>query len=130
MRETTAYYAKCSRPALRGPPWLGSINSQGDLSTRSTSCGLHLFPNTCAQLDIREISVLYKPFSSGRTNPSPISLEDLDGPSNKLICTVWMRSSRISEGALGRPLHSSTRCLWIHLRQWRNCTDGRINIQR
>ena len=34
-------------------------------------------------------------------NPSAISLEDLDGSSNKLIHTVWMRSSRISEGALG-----------------------------
>ena len=80
---------------------LGSTNSHGDLSTRSASCGLHFFPSTCAQFDIREISVLYKPSPSGRTNPSSISLEDLDRPSNRLIRTVWMRSSRISEGALG-----------------------------
>ena len=116
-------------PALRGPPWLGSTNSHGDLSTRLVSCGLHLFHSTCAQFYRRETSVLCKPFSSGRTSPSTISPEDLEGPSKRLIRTVWMRSSRISEGALGRPLHSSTRYLWIRLRQWKNCTDGRINIQ-
>ena len=49
--------------------------------------------------------------------------------SNGLIHIEWMRSSRISEGALGRPPHSSTRYLWIRLRQWKNCTDGRINIK-
>ena len=58
---------------------------------------LHLFPSTCAQFDRREISVLCKPSSSGRTNPFAISLEDLDGPSNRMIRTVWMRSSKISE---------------------------------
>ena len=52
-----------------------------------------------------------------RTNASTISLEVLDGSSNKLIRTVWMRSSRIFEEALGRPPHSSTRYLWIRLRQ-------------
>ena len=51
------------------------------------------------------------------------------GSSNKSIHIVWMRSSRIFEGALGRPHHSSTRYPWIRLRQWKNCTDGRINIQ-
>ena len=127
---STTYYAKCSWPAWRGPPWLGSTNSHGDLSTLSGSCGLHLFPNACAQFNSREISVLYKPSSSGRTNPSTISLEDLNWPSNRLIRTVWMWHSRISKGALGRPPHSSTRYLWIRLRQWRNYTDGRINIQR
>ena len=74
------------------------------------------------------ISSLQTIFKRG-TSPSTISLEDLEGPSNRLIRTVWMRSSRISEGALGQPPHSSTRCLWIRLLQWKNCTDGRINIQ-
>ena len=86
---------------LKGLPWLGSTNSHGDQSTRSASCGLHVFPSTYAQLDKREKSVLYKPSSSGRANPSVISLEDLEGPSNRLFHTVWMRSSRISERAFG-----------------------------
>ena len=46
---------------LKGPPWLGSTNFHGDLSTRSASCGLHLFPSTYAQFDRREILVLCKP---------------------------------------------------------------------
>ena len=58
---------------LRGSPWLGSTNSLGDLSTCSASCGLHLFPSTCAQFDRREISTLYKLSLSGRMNPSVIS---------------------------------------------------------
>ena len=51
-------------------------NSRRDLSTHSVSCGLHLFPSTSAQFDIRETSVLCKPSSSGRTSPSTISPED------------------------------------------------------
>ena len=121
---------KVFRASLKGPVWLGSANSLRDLSTRSVSCGLHLFPSTCSQFDIREISALCKPSLSGRTNPSAISLEDLDGLFNRLIRTIWMRSSKIFKGALGRPPHSSTRCLWILLRKWRNCIDGRISIQR
>ena len=114
--------------SLKGLPWLGSTNSHRDLSTRSLSYGLHLFPSTCAQFDRRETLVLCKPSSSGRTSLSVISLEDLEGQFNILIRTIWMQSSRIFEGALGRPPHSSTSCLWIRLRQWKNCTDGRINI--
>ena len=97
--------------SLKGLPWLGSTNSHGNLSTRLASCGLHLFPSICAQFDKREISVICQPSSSGRTNSSEISLEDLDRSSNILIRTIWMRSSRISKGALGRPPHSSTGCL-------------------
>ena len=123
------YYVKCSRPACRGPPWLGSTNSHRDLSTRSASCGLHLFPSTYAQFNRRETSVFYKPSLSGRTNPSVTSLEDLDRPSNSFIHTIWMQFSRISKGALGRPPHSSIRCLKIRLQQWRNCTNGWIDIQ-
>ena len=94
------------------------------------NCELHLFPSTCAQFGRREISILCKPSSSRRTNPSAISLEDLGRPSSRLIHILWIRSSRIFEGALGRPPHSSTHCLWIRLRQWRNCIDGRIDILR
>ena len=101
--------------SLKGPPWLGSKNSHLDLSTHLGSRGLHLFPSTCDQFDRRETSVLCKPSSSGKMSPSAISPEDLEGSSNRLIRTVWMRSSRISEGALGRPPHSSTRYLWIRL---------------
>ena len=115
--------------SLKGPalawfhklPWR-SINSFSEL-------WVALVSHTRAQFDGREISVLCKPSLSGRTNTSAISLKDLEDPSNLLIHTVWMRSFRISEGALGRPPHSSTRCLWIRLRQWKNCTDGRIHIQ-
>ena len=73
------------------------------------SCGLYLFPSTYAQFDRRETSVLYKPSLSRTTSPSAISLEDLEGPSNRLIRTVWMWSFRISNGDLGRPPHSSRR---------------------
>ena len=103
--------------SLKGLPWLGSANSHKDLSTRSVSCGLHFFPSTCAPFDRRGTSALYKPSSSGRTSPSTISPEDLEGPSNKLIPTIWMRSSRILEGVSGQPPHSSTRYLWIFLRR-------------
>ena len=99
--------------SLKGPPWLGSTNFRGDLSTRSVSCGQHLFPNTCARFDRRETSAPCKPSSRGRTSPFVISPKDLEGPSNGLILTAWMRSSRISEGALGLPPHYSTRYLWI-----------------
>ena len=58
-------------------------------------------PSTCAQFNRRETSVLCKPSSSGRMIPFAISLEDLEGPSNRLILIAWMRSSRIFEGALG-----------------------------
>ena len=51
------------------------------------------------------------------------------GAVQQLDRTVWMWSSIISEGALGRLPHSSTRYLWIRLRQRKNCKDGRINIQ-
>ena len=115
--------------SLKGTPWLGSKKSRGYLSTRSVSYGLHLFPSICALFDRRETSALYKPSSRGRTSPSAISPEDLEGPSNRLIRTIWMRSSRIFEGVLGRPPHSSTRYLWIRLQRWKNCTDGWINIQ-
>ena len=101
--------------SLKGPALACSKNSHRDLSTRLASCGLHLFPSTCAQFDKREISILYKPSSSKMTNPFAISLEDLDMPSNRLIRIVWMRSSIISKGALGRPPHSSTHYLWIWL---------------
>ena len=99
--------------SLKGPPWLGSTNFHGDLSTRSVSYGQHLFPNTCARFDRRETSAPFKPSSSGRTSPFTISPEDLEGSSNGLILTAWMRSSRIFEGPLGRPPHSFTRYLWI-----------------
>ena len=94
---------------LKGPAWLGSTNSRGDPSTRLVNCGHHLFPSICAQFNIRETSILYKPSSSRKMNPSVISQGDLGGSSYKLIHTVWMRPSRISGGALGRPYHSSTR---------------------
>ena len=50
-----------------------------------------------------------QPSSSGKMSPFVISQGDLGGLSNKLIHIVWMWSSRISEGALGRPHCSSTR---------------------
>ena len=89
--------------SLKGPtlawfhklPWR-SINSFNQLWAT-------FVPSTCAQFERRETSVPYKPSSSRRTSPSAVSLEDLEGSSNRLICTVWMRSSRISKGALGRP---------------------------
>ena len=84
---------------------------------------------TLAWFHKRETSSLCKPSSSRRKSPSAISPEDLEGPFNRLIRTVWMRSSIISGGALGQPHHSFTRYPWISLRQWKNCTDGRINIQ-
>ena len=99
-----------------------SINSFSELWAAFVSQYLCSF-------DIRETSALCKPFLSGRTSPSAISPKNLEGPSNRLILTVWMRSYKISEGVLGRPPHSSTHYLWIRLRQWKNCTDGRINIQ-
>ena len=82
---------------LKGPTLAWFHKLPGDLSTRSSSCGLHLFLNTCVQFDKREISALCKPSLSERMNPSPISLEDLVKSSNRLIRTVWMRSSRIFE---------------------------------
>ena len=87
--ENDRLLCKVFPPSLKGPvlAWFHSL----------ASCGLHLFPSTFAQFDKREILVLYKPSSSERTNPSAISLEDFDGPSNRLIRIVWMRSSRISE---------------------------------
>ena len=63
--------------SLKGPSLAWFHN--GDLSTRSVSCGRRSFPSTRAQFDIRETSVLYKPFSSGKMSPSVISPRDLGG---------------------------------------------------
>ena len=70
-------------------------------STRSVSCGPHSFPSTYVRSDKRETLVHYKPSSSGRMNLSGILPEDLDKLSNKSMHTVWMRSSRTFEEALG-----------------------------
>ena len=103
--------------SLKGPSLAWFHNSREDLSTRSVSCGRHLFPSICAQFDRRETSVLYKPSSSKKMSLSVISPGDLRGPSNKSINIVWMQSSRISEGALGRPHHYSIFYPWMHLRR-------------
>ena len=50
--------------SLKGPPWPGSTNSRGDLSTHSVSCRLHLFPTTCAPfLHMANISSLQTIFN-------------------------------------------------------------------
>ena len=59
------------------------------------SCGLHLFPSTCVQFDIKEISVLCKPSSSRRLNPSAISLVD-PGSAADLLQLPAFRQMNIS----------------------------------
>ena len=81
-------------------PELGSDPPIG--SDRDSGCD-----SICARFDKRETSVLYKPSTNGKTSPSVISQGDLGGPSNKLIHIVWIWSSKISEGASGRPHRSS-----------------------
>ena len=82
---------------LKGPalawfhklPWR-FINSFSELWAAFVS-------SICAQFDKRETLALCKPYSSGRMSSSAISPEDLEGLSNRLIRTIWMRSSKISE---------------------------------
>ena len=120
---------KVFRASLKGPTlaWFykllrGSINLFSELWAAFVSqymCLVRQKGNTGSKL-----------FSSERTSPSAISPEDLEGLSNRLILIAWIRSSRISEGTLDRPHYFSTRYLRIRLRQGKNCTEGRINIQR
>ena len=46
------------------------------------------------------------------------------------MSTVWMRSCKTSEEALGRPPRSSNLYPWTRRQPWRNCIDMRINSLR
>ena len=122
MRETTVYYAKCSRSSWFHELPRRSINSFSELRAALVSQYL------CSVQQKRNISSLQTIFKLEDESIRDFTRR-FGGPSNKLIHIVWMQSSRIFERALGRPHRSFTRYPWIRLRQWKNCTDGRINIQ-
>ena len=114
---------------LKGPAlaWFHKL-PQGSINSFSELWAAFLSQYLCLVQLKGNISSL-QTILSRKMSPSVISPEDLGESSNKLIHIVWMQSSKISEGALGRPHHSSIHPPWIRLQQWNNCTDGQINIR-
>ena len=80
----------------------GSINSFGELWAAFVSQYL------CSIRQKGNISSLQAISSNGKTNPYRTSHAGSDKLSNRLIFTVWMRSCKTSEEALGRPPRSSS----------------------
>ena len=79
----------------------GSINSFDELWAHSS-------PSICAQSGRKGISAPSRLSSNGKTNPSGTSHVGSDKLSSRLIFTVWMRSYKTFEEALGRLPRSSS----------------------
>ena len=103
--------------SLKGPAlsWFhklprGSIISFGDLWAAFVS------QNLCS---VRQ---------KGKTNPSGTSHVGSDKMSSILIFTVWIRSCKTSQEALGRPPRSSSLYPSIRPQLWKNCISRKISF--